>query len=147
MEGERQEGLSGCTDTVHVEIRRVILPWGAMCRKLLYFCRKLKTMKRTKIVKRIADLLHKIVPDASVILYGSEARGDARPDSDIDFLVLLDSEGDSFRQQEWMVTEQLMMLEAESDVPLSPYIVPRRWWNQKKPTPFSINVKNEGILL
>ena len=104
-------------------------------------------MKRPEVVKRIAELLHKIVPDASVILYGSEARGDARPDSDIDFLVLLDSEGDSFRQQEWMITEHLMMLEAESGVPLSPYIVPKQWWNLKSPTPFSINVKNEGVLL
>lgn len=104
-------------------------------------------MKRPNVVKRIADLLHKLVPDASVILYGSEARGDARQDSDIDFLVLLNSEGDSFRQQEWMITEQLMLLEAESGVCLSPYIVPKQWWNQKRPTPFSINVKNEGILL
>jgi predicted nucleotidyltransferase len=104
-------------------------------------------MRRPKVVKRIADLLHRIVPDASVILYGSEARGDARKDSDIDFLVLLDSEGDSFRQQEWMITEQLMILEAESGVSLSPYIVPKQWWNRKSPTPFSINVKNEGVLI
>lgn len=35
-----------------------------------------------------ADLLGKAAPDATVVLFGSHARGDAREDSDIDFLVI-----------------------------------------------------------
>lgn len=50
-------------------------------------------MKRPEIVLRIAKAIKQVAPDAKTILYGSEARGDARPDSDIDLLVLL--EGDN----------------------------------------------------
>ena len=49
-------------------------------------------MKRPDIVRRIAEVIHHIAPDAKTILYGSEARGDARHDSDIDLLILLDEE-------------------------------------------------------
>ena len=40
-------------------------------------------MKRPDIVRRIAEVVHRIAPDAKTILYGSEARGDAQVDSDI----------------------------------------------------------------
>ena len=33
-------------------------------------------MKRPDIVRRIAEVVHRIAPDAKTILYGSEARGD-----------------------------------------------------------------------
>ena len=33
-------------------------------------------MKRPDIVRRIAEVVHRIAPDAKNILYGSEARGD-----------------------------------------------------------------------
>ena len=41
-------------------------------------------MRRPQIIERIRKALGQVAPDAKAILYGSEARGDACPDSDID---------------------------------------------------------------
>ena len=49
-------------------------------------------MSRKDIVNQISQAIRRVDPTATAILYGSEARGDARPDSDIDVLILLDDD-------------------------------------------------------
>ena len=57
-------------------------------------------MSRKEIVNQIRQAIRRVAPTATVILYGSEARGDARPDSDIDVLILLDGEKRNYRRED-----------------------------------------------
>lgn len=104
-------------------------------------------MRRPEIVQRIAEAIKRVAPDAKTILYASEARGDARPDSDIDLLVLLEGEKRDFKREDEIRTP-IYDLELETGVIISPMFVLRKdWENRPFRTPFYINVVNEGVVL
>ena len=103
-------------------------------------------MRRPQIVEKISDMMHHEHPDVEVYLYGSEARGDARPDSDIDMLVLVDMNGPSFRKKKHLISNSLLDVQLSTDTDINPYIVPRDWWyKQAVVTPFYINVNKERV--
>ncbi|MCD8270654.1 MAG: nucleotidyltransferase domain-containing protein [Parabacteroides sp.] len=103
-------------------------------------------MRRPDIVKRIVETLRRIAPNAQTILYGSEARGDARPDSDIDLLILLDDSEQLTAERELEITRYLYEVEVDTGVIISPMVMLRRMW-ESATTPFSVNVMKEGVVL
>jgi predicted nucleotidyltransferase len=102
-------------------------------------------MRRPDIVNQISQAIQRVAPTATAILYGSEARGDARDDNDIDVLILLD--GDKLTlKQEMEVTGPLNEIEWQTGVLVSPTVMLRKQWeNMPFKTPFYINVMNEGV--
>ena len=106
-------------------------------------------MERNEYIEQIKNTMRRIVPDAEVILYGSEARGEAHADSDIDLLILVYKENLSY-DEIVTITNPLYELELQEHfrVAISPLVYTRQqWYNRPCRTPFFINVMNEGVKL
>lgn len=102
-------------------------------------------MNRKEIISQIGAAVRNYDPTAETILYGSEARGDARADSDIDILILVDGDHLSPKRAEDYASP-LYELEWQTGVPISTMVLLKKDW-QHRPitTPFYLNIKNEGI--
>jgi predicted nucleotidyltransferase len=100
----------------------------------------------TEFVKRLRDSLSGNVVD--VRLFGSEARGEATPDSDIDVLVVVQPEGERATLED-RVIDIAFDVNLEFGVYVSPRVITPGILNDPvwRETPFIRNVAGESIPL
>lgn len=103
--------------------------------------------RSSNILIRIKNSVHETDPDATIILYGSYARGDQNRESDLDLIILLNKEKID-RDDEKRVKYPLYDIEFDTGQIISPLVISRsRWESKHKVTPFYQNVTKEGIQL
>lgn len=105
-------------------------------------------MRHNVVIGKIAELMRRLFPEAKTILYGSQARNTATPDSDIDLLILLpDSyQGYEFVDRRDEIVDHLYDIEIDEGIRISPLVLIKSIWESRM-TPFTVNVINEGIVL
>lgn len=84
-----------------------------------------------------------MAPTAKTILYGSQARNEARSDSDIDLLILLDGEKMTLKDEE-SITLPLYELELKTGVSISPIVTLKKLWENR---PFPPPRPSENVTL
>lgn len=98
-------------------------------------------------MQSIRETASEVLPnDARLILFGSQARGDAREESDWDLLILLEKEKVSNEDFD-NFAYPLIELGWRIDVLINPLLYTFSEWEKRSFTPFHKNVEQEGIVL
>ena len=104
-------------------------------------------MEQTQVIQRITELGRKILPEgASLWLYGSRARGDARPDSYYDLLILLDKDSISPTDCN-QYSYPLFYWGTGIGEAVNAQLYTKNEWDKWKLTPFNENVEEDKVVL
>jgi predicted nucleotidyltransferase len=77
-----------------------------------------------------------------ILLFGSRARGTARPDSDFDMMILVDRATDEVHRR---VQDIAFEMALEFDSAISPVVFEARQYESDRYEPLFVNVRREGI--
>jgi predicted nucleotidyltransferase len=99
--------------------------------------------REAEVLRRVHRAVKSV--EAHVILYGSRARGDARPDSDWDILVLLPGPVD--RERRSAVRRQVYRVERQVGEVLTTMVRSREDWDSdvQRVTPLHASIDREGV--
>ena len=100
-------------------------------------------MERSKVTESITKALNALPFNTETWLYGSEARGNAHADSDIDLLILVDSVNPETENDIFKV---LYPIELSTGILINPLVVAKSQWGSTI-SPFYLNVTNERVRL
>lgn len=102
-------------------------------------------MDQSEFLNKIKTQVLKEDENASLILFGSRARGDYKEDSDWDVLVLTSKEADPKLKRK--IRDEIFDVELEFMQAISTLIFERNQWNAMSITPLFKNVAEEGKVL
>ena len=96
-----------------------------------------------QIFDKICTMKRQLLPNDRMVLFGSQARGDARPDSDWDLLLLLNKpkKEETDEDKVW----EFVMMGWDYGTYLSIKIYTEEQWEKGKMFPFYKNVERKGI--
>lgn len=104
-------------------------------------------VEQLNILGTIRHLGKDILPaNAKFLLFGSQARGDARQDSDWDLLILLEGEKISNEDFDTMAFP-FVELDWTLGVEINPLIYTYKEWQKRQISPFYKNVMKEGVAI
>jgi uncharacterized protein len=100
-------------------------------------------MNSSEFLNKINSTIRQFDKNAEIILYGSRARGDFRPDSDWDILILLDTSVDENLKEK--IRDGLFEIELETNQVITSIIKSKKRWKNLFITPLHKNIDKEGI--
>ncbi|MDR0680776.1 MAG: nucleotidyltransferase domain-containing protein [Dysgonamonadaceae bacterium] len=97
-----------------------------------------------QILEDIRQLKRQLIPNERLILFGSQVRGDAKPDSDWDLLLVVNS-GSTSLDDEIKYSYPFTKLGWKYNIDLNVLLYSEKDWEKRNFTPFYKNVLTEGI--